>query len=172
MYPRIVAFCLTTMLPLVSVYAQDQPAIPRTEFDRPDFQGYWTNQSQTPWQRPESLGTQRAYTVEEANERMAAARRRDEQKAAPITGEFSAPAEGATIGFQADQNFANTRIDLTVINGEYRTSLIVDPPDGRLPFRDDWRDNNYYGKLLGAGVGAVSYTHLEPTRLESKSRLA
>jgi hypothetical protein len=153
MYPQILAFCLTLVFPLTSVYPQEQSSIPRTEFDRPNFQGYWTNQSQTPLQRPENLGTQRAYSIEEATRLMGAARQRDAERAAPVTEGLEVPAAGAQIGFQADQNFANTRIDLTVINDEYRTSLIIDPPDGRWPFQEDWRSNTYYGSLLERGAG-------------------
>ena len=39
------------------------------------------------------------------------------------------------------------------VNGEHRTSLIVDPVDGRLPYRQGWQQNDFYGKWLAAGAG-------------------
>lgn len=138
----------------LTVTAQTDPAheLPRTEFGFPDLQGYWTNASQTPLQRSGALGEKRYYNPPEVSDLEAAARRRDLENSAPLTGDRDIPQQGGTIRFQADENFANTRIKLMQVNGEYRTSLVIDPPDGRLPYRDDWQENEFYGKWLARGA--------------------
>lgn len=46
--------------------AQDDYVTPMTEYGVPDLQGVWRNATVTPLTRPEELGTQQAYTREEA----------------------------------------------------------------------------------------------------------
>ena len=43
-------------------------AQPRTLDGQPDFQGYWTNLTYTPFERPKELGTRAFYTEQEATE--------------------------------------------------------------------------------------------------------
>src|SRR5262245_22745632 len=40
--------------------------VPRTVDGQPDFQGYWTNATVTPLERPVELGTKEFFTEEEA----------------------------------------------------------------------------------------------------------
>lgn len=133
---------------------QDAKDIARTEHGFPDFQGYWNNASQTPIERPASLGNKRSYTLEEAFELEATAQNSDSQKAAPMDPSRPPPAEGGVIMFQADENFANTRINLTRIDGEYRTSLIVEPEDGRFPYVENGATKDIFGEWRSAGHGA------------------
>jgi len=149
-------FVLTVfLLPLDSVLAQssNSASLPYTELGFPDLQGYWTNASQTPLQRSTALGEKRYYNLDEVREIETAAVLRDQEKAAPLTAERELPQRGGSIRFQADENFANTRINLMQVNGEHRTSLLVDPKDGRLPYRQGWQQNDFYGKWLAAGAG-------------------
>ena len=143
------------LLPLKLVLAQSSQAedLPRTEFGFPDLQGYWTNASQTPLQRSTAMGNKRYYSIEEVGEIETAAIQRDQEKAAPLAADRELPQRGGTIRFQADENFANTRINLMQVKGEHRTSLIVDPSDGRLPYRQGWQQNDFYGKRLASGAG-------------------
>ncbi|MCG8413556.1 MAG: hypothetical protein MI746_04990 [Pseudomonadales bacterium] len=129
--------------------------MPRTEHGHPNLQGYWTNASQTPLQRPEELGEKRFYTLEEAQELMVQAEISAEEKAADLDSNRGEPERGANILFQADENFANTRINLAVVDGEFRTSLIVDPPNGRLPFVAGGRSKDVFGEWRAAGAGAL-----------------
>lgn len=137
--------------------AYSQPAepdaLPRTEQGVPDLQGYWTNASQTLLQRPAALDEQRFYTLEEAVALERQAEGLDQQRAAPLAPGREAPQRGQIILFQADENFANTRINLMAVKGEYRTSLVVDPPDGRLPYRDNPQQLDIYGQWLAGGAG-------------------
>src|ERR1700719_2181547 len=42
--------------------------VPRTPGGHPDFQGYWTNSTYTPLERPAALGTKEFYTEAEESE--------------------------------------------------------------------------------------------------------
>jgi hypothetical protein len=99
---------------------------PRTPWGHPDLQGVWDFRSITPLQRPDNQADKAFLTDEEAVslEREAVARneRLDLQ-----------PAQRTTVGGDvgAYNNFWMDRGTTTV--GSRRTSLIVDPPDGRIP---------------------------------------
>jgi hypothetical protein len=92
-------------------------APPRTPWGDPDLQGQWNSQTSTPLQRPvegklaarETLSEEEAETLEEANRQSF-----DQAPRAGDTGTYNA--------FWRDSGKALTR-----------TSLIVDPPDGRIP---------------------------------------
>lgn len=141
------------LTPLVA-NGQNVAGISRTEYGLPDFQGYWNNASQTPIERPVTLGTKRSYTQEEALALLQTAQQSDLEKAAALDPDRAPPAEGGVIMFQADENFANTRINITQIDGEYRTSLIVDPATGRYPYVEDGANKDVFGEWRAAGHGA------------------
>ena len=110
------------------------------------MQGTWYYGSATPLERPLELGNKRAYTEAEARAIIAGHLDFDTERLKPSDPDRAAPEKGAEIGQEADANFITTRSNLTRIGGEFRTSLIIDPPDGRLPFReggmdifDEWR---------------------------------
>ena len=94
----------------------------RTPDGQPDLSGYWTNASYTPLQRPKNV-TKEFYTPAEMEEMAAAARR----EAARDTG----------VGTPRDLHYDNTQFGIDKGQATYaqnlRTSLIVDPPDGRIP---------------------------------------
>ena len=97
--------------------AAQQPAryvVPRTEFRRPDFQGVWETQFLTMLEPPPNV---KAVTVTAEQAREIAA---DMVKNAPV---LSDP-DTAILGIN----------QLAVVKGEYRTGIVVDPPDGRIPF--------------------------------------
>ncbi len=101
---------------LLAVAASDGAAgvwqMPRTPDGRPDLQGIWSNSTQTPLQRPVALGTKQFYTDDE----LAKLRFRDHDNAPP-TGD-----PGTYNQFWWEEGgFLK------------QTSLIVDPPDGRIP---------------------------------------
>ncbi|MBT8146052.1 MAG: hypothetical protein KJN90_04320 [Gammaproteobacteria bacterium] len=155
MFCRLLTPLIVLLIPAASVLAQSSLGddLPRTEHGFPDMQGYWTNASQTPLQRPSTLGSKRYYNADEVEEIEAEALQQDRQKTAPLAASRELPQKGGTIRFQADENFANTRINLMQVNGEHRTSLIVDPADGRLPFQEGWQQNEFYSKWLTTGAG-------------------
>ena len=95
---------------------------PPTPWGHPNLQGVWTNQTPVPLERPEALAEKTFYTEEEAAEfeRTALARLVDLfGEAAALSGELS-------------EIWLDTQDGR--VGASRRTSLIVDPPSGRIPF--------------------------------------
>jgi hypothetical protein len=119
---------LTTVV-LAPTFATAQAAKtwtpPRTPDGQPDLQGVWTNATVTPFQRPKELGTKDHFTPEEA---ATFAKQRVEQGNADlIEGERGA----SDLARRAYNNFWTDRG--THVTKTMRTSLVMDPPDGRVP---------------------------------------
>jgi hypothetical protein len=95
---------------------------PRTPDGQPDLQGFWTNSTYTPLERPEKV-TKEFYTPEEA----AAA----EKLAADRETEQTTPGTTADVHYDFTQ-FGLDRSQSTFARN-LRTSLIVDPADGKIP---------------------------------------
>jgi hypothetical protein len=125
--------------------------IPRTEDGHPNFEGVWYYGSATPLERPKELGLKKTYSNSEAERLIADLQQFDVERLMPSDPNRIAPDAGAEIGQEADANFITTRINLTNIDGVYRTSLIVEPPDGRFPFRNGGRD--VFDNWRAAGIG-------------------
>jgi hypothetical protein len=92
----------------------------------------------TPMERP--AGAKAALTAEEAAKLEGNVAAQVEVRARPITGERTAPpkgGDGSTGAAGGVGGYNNFWLDpgsaYTVVNGERRTSLVVDPPDGRVP---------------------------------------
>jgi len=126
--------------------------MPRTEYGHPDMQGTWWFGSRTPLQRPMNLGEKQAYTAEEAAAVEARIRRGLESQAAPLDPNRGAPEQGADIGQEADDAFLGhwQKPELIPVNGEYRTSVIIDPPNGRIPLREGFKD--FHARKMMAGL--------------------
>ena len=136
---------------------------PRLPDGRPDLQGVWDFQSLTPLQRPEDQD-KAVLTAEEIAEIEAAAAERNASANAPseVRGE-PLPVGGNVGGYNrywVDQ-------DASVVD-DGRTSLIVDPPTGRLPARrpgvelielslGEDRPGVRPVRVRAAGIGADSY---------------
>ncbi len=98
-------------------------SVPRTPWGDPNLQGLWTNATVTPFERPANLSGKAVLTQEEA-------------------AEFERQTNQAR---DADNRGGGTEADLgraynqfwydrgTKVVGTRRTSLVTDPPDGRVP---------------------------------------
>ena len=117
--------------------AEENFEVPRTEYGFPDLQGYWSNLHQTPIERPEELGNKRAYSEEEALALVQSAMEVAEARNQALDPSRRPPSPGTAVTNQADDDFDEALIDIARINGEFRTSLIIDPANGRIPRRDD-----------------------------------
>jgi hypothetical protein len=92
-------------------------SIPRMPDGRPDMQGYWTNATYTPFERPAELKDREFFTAEEA---AAYARRRlDDLHDQPIDTHYE-----DAIWMSERQPRGMTSL---------RTSIVVEPKDGRVP---------------------------------------
>ena len=105
--------------------AQSSWKSPRTLDGQPDLQGIWTNGTLTPLQRPPELGNKQFFTEDEAaafeKQRI---QQNDVDRIEGARGE-------ADLARRAYNNVWFDRGTHTVKSR--RTSLIVDPPDGKVP---------------------------------------
>jgi len=106
----------------VSQPAERPYAVPRTPDGHPDLQGFWSNQTYTPLERPDKV-TKAFYTPEEIE---ALERNRARQEA-----EQTVPGTVPDVHYDFTQ-FGLDRSQARLARN-LRTSLIVDPPNGKLP---------------------------------------
>ena len=102
-----------------------------TPWGDPDLQGAWTNATTTPLQRPAELAQRDSFTEEERAE-LDAERARTEQRACAteLVVLQTAPPPTSTGSYNSFWLEQGTRT--------LQTSLIVDPPHGRLPDVTPW----------------------------------
>ena len=98
-----------------AVAQEGQYAAPRTPWGAPDLNGVWSNATTTPLQRPAELADQAFLTEEERILRN--------------------PGSGVSTEEVSPFNPTGAYNDFWLEKGELnlRTSLVIDPPDGRLP---------------------------------------
>jgi hypothetical protein len=102
--------------------------VPRTGDGQPDLSGVWDYRTITPLERPRALGEKAFFTDEEAASfQKDENRRQNRDLIDPKVGGLNYPAGGVV----PYNEFWYDRGDKVVKTK--RTSLIVDPPDGRLP---------------------------------------
>ena len=121
---RALLVAVAALVALSGLVAAQEP--PRTEWGDANLQGVWDFRTITPLERPEELGDKDFLTVAEAAEREQAAVDRDIrlwERAAQRT-----EAGGNVGGYNNFWMDNGTRVIET-----RRTSLIIDPPNGRLP---------------------------------------
>ena len=145
MYNRSIAR-LAILTGLVSIVAAlplaagdaDSWIAPRTPDGKPDLQGVWANNNATPLERPEQLADKSTLSDEELAE--------FKERAAKI---FNDEADDAAFGdsvFRAALSDAKSFTSTDAKTGNYnqfwvverefsdkRTSLVIDPPNGRIP---------------------------------------
>ena len=107
-----------------------------TEWGVPDLQGNWKNATVMPFERPPELGTKQAYTEKEAKQLEQNAQQAVEQDNEPLDPNRPAPKLEALppVG-NYDLFWTDRGMFLPTIDGEFRTSAIIDPPNGRIPER-------------------------------------
>jgi hypothetical protein len=136
---------------------------PKTPWGHPDLQGIWpsTDMIGVPMQRPANFGTRNVLTEEEFAQREAQAKRTADADAEQFVK------EGATVGINPPSHW----IDRGKPNRQ--ASLVVDPPDGRLPPltaaaqqrvaaraaerklrgpADSWEDRSLYERCITRGI--------------------
>jgi hypothetical protein len=106
---------------LAAVHVEGQsPRLPRTAWGDPDLQGFWSNATLTPLQRPPELAGKAFFTPDEA-------RAFDQQRVAQTNADR--PLRPGEVGAYNDAFFERGTHGVKT----RRTSLVVEPADGRLP---------------------------------------
>ena len=127
----------------------------------PDLEGIWTNKSLTGLQRPQGV----EHLIASPEEALAISAR------TPIAGLEGGLDEGDGVnntpeagagdfGVRAYNNFwVEPGNNLALVKGEYRTSYIIDPSDGRVPRRADPQydfDRDNFGSRYATGIADFS----------------
>ena len=147
-----------------SLAAQTNGTLARTAAGVPDLTGNYDISTLTPFERDPRYGDRRAFTPEEARSIRERNATITETANAPSDPDREAPPVGGNVGgynfFFLDRGTAPVLVD-----GEYRTSLLIDPANGRLPpftergakrregMYDFWGKNSGEAWWLGEEVG-------------------
>jgi len=118
------------------------PSLDAQSFDRRDLQGTWTNPTITPFERPVALGEKEFLTEDEVRnaEQQATANRVDKAPAPGDPGNYNQ--------FWFDSG--------TKVVGSRRTSLVIEPKNGRVPVKPDAEAKRDYN----AAHNADSYEYM------------
>ena len=132
MKARALLLLLTACLSNALSFAQpsDTYQVPRTEFGDPDFQGVWSTRFNTMLERPEGMPL--VLSPEQAE------------------GFAQAVAFGADANTDPDIDILGPPV-LAVVNGEYRSSVIVHPEDGLLPYNELGAQRSAHSYFAGVG---------------------
>src|SRR3984893_12236897 len=116
----IAAAIVGTAVSGLATHASAQTAL-RTPWGEPDLQGIWTEEFDTPLQRPAQYANQEFFTQ--------AQRQEMDRERATHYGDDPRQQRGSAVhgGGAYNKQF------LTIKHTGARTSMIVDPPNGRLP---------------------------------------
>src|SRR5262245_34013722 len=104
-----------------STVAQNSAATFKTPWGEPDLQGIWTDETNTPLQRPARFANQEFFTEEQRADL-------DRQRAAAL-GRDKRGEKGSELDVSGAYNSEFNSVKRT----GSRTSMVVDPPDGRIP---------------------------------------
>jgi hypothetical protein len=105
------------------LHAQTKPYTPpRTPDGQPDLQGFWTNSTYVPLERPNGV-TKEFYTPQEAVEREKRSASQETTQTAPGTTD-DVHYDFTQFGLDRSQSQRSQSL---------RTSIIFDPPDGKIP---------------------------------------
>lgn len=127
-----VAFCgiaILTLSALEVTWAQSRTGAawtpPKTTWGEPSIEGTWTNETITPFERPVALANKPFFTADEAREfERTAATRRDSSDGTSGAGDVGTYNQA---WFDSGERVVST----------LQTSLVIDPPDGRVPIRPE-----------------------------------
>ncbi len=154
-YPTLTVVCVGTLVvgltPMFAAAQATNTPPPRTAWGQPDLGGVWEFRTRTPLQRPERHADREFLSEEEAAE----LERREIERNTRLS---NLPAQRATVIPDPDSPAGRALLDSpshpsldgapaaynnfwfdwgTTVVGTRRTSLIVDPPHGRLPAKTE-----------------------------------
>jgi hypothetical protein len=134
----LIVFALVSIVSGLHVSAQEgKPApgwkVARTPDGQPDLQGNWTNSTLTPLERQARFAGRAYMTEQEAAELEAQAVRTFTQQTADRQVPAAPPRQGGAVGSYNNSVWSDSRQKVAML----QTSLVVDPPDGRVPVRPE-----------------------------------
>ncbi|NKB97098.1 MAG: hypothetical protein GKR90_01165 [Pseudomonadales bacterium] len=148
---KSILLCMIALLPLTAV-----AEIKRTADGKPDLSGVYDTGTLTPLNRPKEFGDKQFMSADEAKfilgeiqkrfavltERESSADRGAPKKGGDGNNTFGAGGVGGYNGFWIDPGS-----EVSTVNGEYRTSIIYDPPNGQQP------------SMVPAAMGKMSFVY-------------
>ena len=152
----LVAVVIAPGLTLAQSGNTDMPL--RTPDGQPDISGIFTFRTLTPLERPAALEGQDTLSAEDAAQFEASERVRlnrdlfDPIDGAPSAG-YQSRAEGGVLSY--NEFWYERGIELT---SDKRTSLVIDPPEGRIPYTPEFRTANRIRRLNLRNGFADHYT--------------
>lgn len=126
-----ILICMTSLFSL-PVFGADW-SLSFTPDGQPDLQGIWSNATQTRLERAAELGEKRAYTAAEAAAIEARAQRGLARSLGPSDADRAPPTDG-NVANAYNSFWLDRGTNVALIDGEYRTSMIIEPANGRIPW--------------------------------------
>ena len=131
---------LLFLLPFTALGAESGYIPPKTEFGVPDLHGIWSIATQTNLERAGRFQGRLAISEEEALRIEAMFQAGMEASNRPSDPNRGAPTAGQNVGGY-NTFWVDPGNRLATVDGETRTSIIIDPPDGQLPYSEQGRIN-------------------------------
>ncbi len=129
---RFPASAIAIAFLLAASFDAQSTGVPKAPDGHPDLQGVWTNATITPMERPKAFAAKPTLNDDEAvaYEKAQAKELNDQdgQSDGPL---IAAAGSSGTGGYNV--LFIDRGSELARVDGVKRTSLIIDPPDGRIP---------------------------------------
>jgi hypothetical protein len=152
---NLVRTCALVLVALTALQAQNKTAwkMPRTPEGHPDLEGFWSNATRTPVERPAEFAGKATLTDAEAK----AWEKKDAQAWQELDGTSDGPlhATKGSVGTGAyNVLFYDMGSELARVDGVKRTSMVVDPQDGKIPPRVP-QTRNRTATARGGGTASV-----------------
>lgn len=153
-YRFLVSLGALSVLLAAPILAQTSGGVPRTPDGHPDLQGIWTNATITPLERPDALAGK--ATVTDAEAKVLEAKSANELAEADGKSDgplLTATGSAGTGGYNA--LFIDRGSEFARVDGVKRTSLIIDPPDGKVPRMSADAGRRLIASYVGGGFNSV-----------------